>query len=92
MVKPLRICNAKHWCQKDISPRSSGVSVQTVQGSPEGTDAQSQLGKSERKGARQDARQAAGCAAAGESHHSHHLQLLSITLCTNTDAPQQQTI
>lgn len=67
MVKPLRISNAKHWCQKDIDPRSSGVKIQTEQRCPEGTAARSQLGKSEQEEARQDGRQAAGCESVSSS-------------------------
>ena len=94
MVKPLRIGDAKHWCQKDIDPRSSCVKVQTQQRSPEGTAARSQLGKSEHEEERLDGRQAAGCESVSSSWGvpsqpsppavQHHALLLTDTLYTRT--------
>lgn len=80
-MKPLRICNANTGAKK-TSIQGHRVSVcRQSRGSPEGTADRSQLGKSEQQGARQDGQQAVRqCAAAGESHHVHHLQLFSIVL------------
>ena len=88
IVRPLRTCNGKHWCQKDIDSRSSGVSVQTEpRFPPEGTVARSQMGKREQERARQE--RAAVCASVCSSWGvpsqpsppavQHHAPLLTLT-------------